>query len=201
MLYPLVLGDPARGEASCRRAIELDPSRGGAREILLATLAMKDRDAEVLKAAQEYVRYSDTVKTRYLLAKAYENLHQYDRAEEQVRLALKQAPDDARLNLALAALLLKRGALAEAGKLLDRAAELTGKKDGEKHRTDYLAIRGVYLALSGDRQGAFRVLSEALEADKLHQQARAALEAMDQPPVPLAPLPWATPTTGALQRR
>lgn len=175
-------GDSAKGESWLRRAVALDPDRDNAWELLLGLLASRDRDKEVLAVSLQYLEHKDTAHTRYLVAKSHENLKQLDRAEVQVRAALKLSPDSQEATLGLASLLLRRsgqpGVLEEAGHVLDRARELIQKDRTGKYRLDYEVHRGIYLGLKRDRAAARRLLEGVLEKDKKNRVARAALDAL-----------------------
>jgi hypothetical protein len=60
-------------------------------------------------------------------------------------------------------------------------------------RLTHTAYHGVYQALTGDRAGAVRLLSEVLEKDRDHFMANPAMEALGLPPVPQPVLPWSAP--------
>jgi tetratricopeptide (TPR) repeat protein len=180
--YTFLRGDMARGEALLRRAVELNPDRDNAWEMMLGQLAAQDRDKEVLAVALQYSRHKDTAHTRFLVAKGHEKLKQLDQAEVQVRAALKMSPDSQEATLGLVSLLLKRsaqaGVLEEAGRVLERAEELLNKDKARKYQRDYDVNRGIYLGLKGDCDAARRLLEGVLEKDKKNRVARAALDAL-----------------------
>ena len=182
--FTLVLkNDPRQCAVWYGRAVERDPTRDKAWELLLAALGGLDRDKEVLATSQKYVKYKDTAHTRYFVAKAHEALRQWDKAKAEVRLALKRDPNSLEATLGLAALLLRgsdRGhALDEAGRMLDRAEQLLKKEAADSdYRLHCDAHRGIYLALKRDRDAARRLLEGVLKKDNENKTARAALDAL-----------------------
>jgi tetratricopeptide (TPR) repeat protein len=186
-----------------RRAIEMDPNRENAWAVYLWMLCAEHRFKEFFEAAKKRLQQKDSAYIRYLLAVAHERSGQFNEAEVEVRAALKLVPEDMMVNLGLAALLLRHSerdeSLAEAGRLMDRVETVLPSTIDVKLKLNYLALRGIYFGLRGDREAACRLLSEVLETDKNHDAASAALVALGEPPVPLPPVPWSA-ASSSLER-
>ena len=122
-----------------------------------------------------------------LLAKAFERLGQWEDCEEQVLAAMGDAPNDFALNLAYAALLLRRGhdanLLSEANDWLTRA-ELLASKAPSSQRTrqqiiDLTLTRSIYFALTDEVDAARQWANAVISQDKENKTAREILSAMD----------------------
>src|SRR5262249_45050968 len=99
----------------------------------------------------------------------------------QVRLGLAQEPDDLHCSLALAAVLLRHddgASLARAGKELDRCEQLLRPSSPAAARDDYLILRGVFLALSGETGKARELVAGLLQRDKDNKKASEAQAAL-----------------------
>jgi tetratricopeptide (TPR) repeat protein len=177
----VALRDPAGTEAHLRRALALNPDRDPVWDILTGWLGAAGRDQECLQVCLGRLKHHDSAYGRLLAAKACENLGQLDKAEEHVRLGLKQEPEDVRCAVALAALLLKRDdarALEQAGRQLDRVGKLLQTSTVQDGRNDYLITRALYAALTGDAPRARQLLCGVLRADKDNESAQKALAAV-----------------------
>jgi tetratricopeptide (TPR) repeat protein len=177
----VALRDPAGTEAHLRRAVALNPDRDPAWDFLAGWLGTAGRHQECLQVCLQRLKHHDSAYGRFLAAKVCEDLGQLDRAEEHVRLGLKQEPEDVRCAVALAALLLKRDdarALEQAGRQLDRVAKLLQTSTVQDSRNDYLITRALYAALTGDAPRARELLRGVLRADKNNEQAQKALAAV-----------------------
>jgi predicted Zn-dependent protease len=129
------------------------------------------------------LKHKDSAHARYLCAKVHQELGQFGEAEEQVRAALKQEPENFLATLGLAAMLLRHddaAALAEAGRLLDRAERLLTPTSEGSQQLDYAATRGVYLGLTGDTDRARGFLKAVLEKDGDHRVAREDLAVLEK---------------------
>jgi tetratricopeptide (TPR) repeat protein len=180
----MILGSFSDAAASFRQAIRLDPSRDQAWEMLTAVLAVSEQHKEVLAVSQELVKHKDSPRNRMLLAIAYWDLDQLDKAEEQIRAALKPEPKDTTASLWLAALLLKRGddavALKSAGRILQEQAEAVRTGRSREAWLSHAINTGVYLGLIGRSDLAERWLKAALQQDKDNEHLRDALSALQE---------------------
>jgi tetratricopeptide (TPR) repeat protein len=181
IVYILLFQDDAKAEASLRRAIELNPARDQAWEFLTLLLAMKEQHEKCAEAAVARIKQKDNARNRLMAAKAFAELGQWDKAEEQVRAGLKSEPEDMTCTLALAALCLKRDdrkRLEEAGKHLDAVEKLMQKSTPDLARNDYAATRGVFHVLDGDADRGRELLREVLKRDRDHKTAKKAMIAL-----------------------
>lgn len=174
--------DLARAEGNLRHAVALDPSRGGAWELLASLAFERKRFSEVVSICQDWGKRADSVRCRLVQAKAHEKLEQFAQAEAAIQAALKLQPDDFTANLGLAVLLLKRGddpaMLARAGERLRRTADLIGKSLPPSQLADYGVTLGIYQALFGDPASGVQQFKRVLQYDPDHEGARAALDVL-----------------------
>lgn len=177
------LGDYGRASGHYRRVVTLNPAYEDGWDMYLALLVTAERNDDLLAASRERLKHKDTAANRYLLAKAHDKLGQDAKAEEQVRIALEREPENATYLLALAALLLRRAddaaALAHARAQLDRAEALLQQKDVNGDRPTCAVNRAICQALAGEVAPARQLLDLALLHDRNNDNARAALEALE----------------------
>ena len=182
-----VLHEPHSALASLERALALDPTRGQAWELAAGTLARTGDYAGLLDLSEDRLRREDTLRSRLLLAKAYEKLRRWEEAEGEVLAALQKSPDDFTANLALTALLLRRSddpeTLAEAGTWLGRSdkalSRLTAAQKPRELLVEYSLLRAVYLGLTDDVEGARQWTNSVLEVEPENPVAKEILAAMD----------------------
>jgi Tfp pilus assembly protein PilF len=178
--------DEQQAEVALRRTLALDPSRKQAWEMLTLILFTGGRWPDIAALYEKRLQFEDTVYFRFILAKVYEVLGQVARGEEHLRRALRMNPDDVRVQLGLAAILLKyheeAEALEEAGHWLKRAGQRLESSTDRSLRSNHALNLGIYLALTGDTEGARRQLQQALEYDADNQSAREALAALGAEP-------------------
>jgi tetratricopeptide (TPR) repeat protein len=181
MLSLVAFQDKAGIETHLRRALALSPKRDQSWDFLDGILATTDRPRECLALCLDRLKHKDNAHNRFLAAKACEYLKDYGKAEEQVRRGLEQEPEDLYCSLSLAALLLRKAddaSVAGAGKELDRFEKLLKPSSPETLRDDYLVIRSIFLALTGNPAKAREMLAGVLQRDKDNTKAgevRAAL--------------------------
>ena len=185
-----------QGEKCLLESVALDPSRGHAWECLIGFRQRRERNAEVVAACEAWVKASPSPRNQLMLAKSYEVVGEFVKAEKQVRIVRdlvwegSGAPalwDRERLDaeLALANLLLRRGTdravLDEAKACLDLAMEgikaqlLLFGGDPLHH---LMATIGVYLALMGKPAFGEQFVRDALRRDPSLEYGRAVLQAM-----------------------
>jgi tetratricopeptide (TPR) repeat protein len=182
-----VLHEPQRAIANFRRALALDPSREQAWEMLSATLARGGRYQEMLAVCEDRVRLKKSVRSHVLLAKAFERLGQWEDCEENVMAALSDGPNEFALNLAYAALILRRShdatMLAEANDWLTRAELLASKATSSQRSRqqiiDLALTRSIYFALTDELDAARQWANAVINQDKENKLAREILAAMD----------------------
>lgn len=179
-----VLRDAAGGEASLRRATQLDPANDNAWETLIFALAYTRRFAPMLTACQERLKQNDTVRNRVLLAKAYEKNDQPDAMLHEAELAQRRYPENLLANLTLGAALLKKGddefARARALQFIAKATQLAGDHAPPDIALEVLYQRGLYFALSGQGAIARTHFRAALQLDPANAESTEALQALEQ---------------------
>ena len=72
----------------------------------------------------------------------------------------------------------RTGSLAEAGQELDRCAKLLRPSSPDAVRDDYLVLRSIFTALSGDPQQAREMLAGVLQRNKDNKKASEAQTAL-----------------------
>ena len=86
-------GDAAKAEQAYRRAVELDPDDANHRSGLAQTLLSEDKYSEALEQYQHLSEMDSTDPDNFLrMAEIYKQLHQLDKAEQNVLEAEKRAP-------------------------------------------------------------------------------------------------------------
>ncbi len=177
-----VASEEKRAEESLRRAVKRDPSRARTWEMLAMILGAGGRYEELVTWCKERLAYRDTVRTRLLLAKAYEKLGQLALAEEQVRAATALAPNDFYVSLGYAALLMRRSeapkVLAEANGHLIRAEQACAAGCTLQQWVELVLTRAIHLGLSGEEEKARGLLTECLNRDPGNKEVRQALAAL-----------------------
>ncbi len=161
-----------------QRAVTLDPTRESAWEMLVGLQVKAERPAELLTICAERIKAADTIRNRYLLAKAHEQLDHYDKVAEQLDLILKREPDNFLAMAGKAAMLLHLGDDAKVAKCLQRAATLANDSTEPAQRADLLALQAIQAVLRGDRNTAELHLGQALKLDENNKNARAVLQAL-----------------------
>lgn len=142
-----------------------------------------------MAACEARVQANASSRSRLFLAKTYDAANQMGKAEQQLRLALQQAPDDVTANVALAAVLLRQSQdatkLAEAGRFLAKARALLGEPaetEGDSaDRQACLLNTGIYFALAGDLPAARRCGQELLRLNLESKPAKKLLAALGRP--------------------
>jgi tetratricopeptide (TPR) repeat protein len=179
------LDDFPGAAAHLQVVVKKDPGRETSWDTLIPLLAkdLPKTSKEIIAACQQRLKYKDTAKARFLFAKVYEELGQLTAAEEQLRAGLKGKPDDLYCMLGLAAVLMQRSkenaALAEAGKLLDKAEKALAANDPASLRVDARVLRCVYKGLTGEVDVARDLLKEIARMED-HRVAKAALAVLEK---------------------
>lgn len=183
-LQAFVVQDPRGAETSLRRAVELDPKRDPAWNTLVFLLAGQKRPADLLTVCTDWLRLRESARGRLLVAKAYEQLDQWDRALETVESLQRRYPDDLEAHLALAAALLHlsdtEAALPRAAQVLAKAEKLIGSNTTPEQALNFIFIRGLVLALAGQTERARADFRQILDLDSQRPEAREALDILEQ---------------------
>lgn len=169
-----------------RRAVELDPSRERAWELLVALLVEQGEYGEAADAARKRLEARDNAHNRFVMAKVYAKQNQIDRAADQLRVGLRRDPKDLNCSLGLSAILLKRDdakSLKEAGDLLDAAESRIRDEKNTSHQANYRLLRGIHAALCDRSEQANELFKQVLRQEKGVIAAQA-LVALGQPLTP-----------------
>jgi tetratricopeptide (TPR) repeat protein len=180
-LRVMLLGDFKAGQAALRRAVTLDASRESAWDLLTGVMVYTSDSDAIVALCQDRIKVRDCARSRFLTAKAYESGKKPDKAEQELRAALKLEPGHFLANLGLAALLLRKGEaaqLTEAAKLLDKAEQVLGKEPPKGELNKLRLVRGIYLGLTGDGASAVKVIQQVSDTEPGNPDARAALAAL-----------------------
>ncbi len=181
-IQDLILKDYAGAEANLRQAIALDPKQEQAWEVLTGLLVETKRYADIIPLGERRLKVNNTAHNHILLAKAYEKLNQFPRAEEQARLAFELAPKGFSANPSLCVLILKRGtddtSLARAQGLLSRVASQNERPFTRNQYFDLSFTGGIIFALAGDSEKARQWLKRAQEFDPRNKDVNEALAAI-----------------------
>lgn len=176
--------DYSAAEKSARRGIALDPKREIAWELLVNSLVAAENYRKLADVCRERLAYKDSARNRLKLAKAYDYLKQFDKAEEVVRVGLQREPNDFMLRLALADLLLIRGdpdSLRKAGELLVKLGEGKLSDDGiEHHWTNYAYASGICCGLFDQREKALEWLKAVQKRQPKYSRLEDALKALEE---------------------
>ena len=123
-----------------------------------------------------------TVRNRLLIAKAYEKLGDFDRAEEEVRLALAMNAGDFSANLALANIIMRNATdmttLPRARQALTSAERALGLNARSSQWLDLALTQSIYHGLSDNPDTARQILNAAAALAKDDPEVSAALDAI-----------------------
>lgn len=186
LLQTVIRWDPLAAVDSLRKAVELDPTREQAWELL--TNLLFDQPEDCRAVCLKRLRHTDSAHNRIALARLYESQDQLDQAEEEVRAALKLEPEDPEANIALAVLLIKRStdenSLEKVRDQLNKACELLRRVAPGAFSTEYDLNWCIYMALSGEVEQSIKALQDLVRYDPTNQRARNILTllAKDVPP-------------------
>ncbi len=171
------------GSLAClQRAVRKDPSAERVWDNAAVLLGSSDQFPELVRLCEERVRLNDTVKSRVLLAKAYERAGTVDKAEGELDAALKKDPKHPAANLAMAMVRLKKSASPESLAVAEahiKAAEAATNFDAV-HQVNLAYVRGIYFGLSGKIAPAKDYLKKVLEFDNNDPAVLRALEILEQ---------------------
>ena len=178
----LVFRDSAGGLKSFRAALAVSADRERAWDLLTLELNRRADLEQLVEHCSERVIASPSVRNYLFLAKAYERLGEYTKAEWIVLTALATSANDFYANLALANLLLKRpdheGFLGRVQDCLNKAEKHMGPSPTAQNHLDLALTKGIYFALSDQPEKAREVLRRAEESRGPNPEISAALVAI-----------------------
>ncbi len=166
---------------SARRAIELDPSREAAWQLLMLGLDHGGSYEELIKVSQAYLNKNKTDESRMLLAKAYFDAKQFQNAEEQVNAILENNPNDFKANVASAVLILHRSQklseMVVAERRLRTALETVkreakSQEEAREPMIDVMLTHAIYCGMIGLPDDALQLVAAVLEYDKDNERAK-----------------------------
>lgn len=167
-----------------RKSVNLDPGREKSWTILIGLLAQK-KDDDLIATTKKYVEYKDCSETRYLLAKAYDVFGKNAEAEKEIAKALDHDPTDYRLNLAMAAALLRR---ADDAKTLEQVKDYIVKTErlsanvptSRTFKAEAWCTGAIYLALTGETKRAREIAQFVVTNIPEYAPAQATLDALKE---------------------
>ncbi|HZZ78581.1 MAG TPA: hypothetical protein VFE62_08685 [Gemmataceae bacterium] len=162
------IGEATEVEKHARKMIAIDGKNQLAREQLLQSLVMQERNADYLQAAQDLAQVLPCARNCFLLAKALAANHRYDLAEQACVAGLKADKTDINCQLGLAALTLRKSDDAAALKLTEDLLTLARGNCRPEHGpviyTEIQYLSAVHDALS-DRTVLGRVALQNLQRE------------------------------------
>ena len=181
----MVARDPDGATKSLRHAVDLDPMRHQAWDMLIGLIYMMEKKEALVAICADRVKALDSPRNRLLLAKAHDHAGNAGKAKEVIESALKTAPDDLALLLASAALQLRRAKTKDeifaAGKLLAHVAEKTDTMPEAERATlalDGMLLSSIALALDDEPDAARAMVQKALQESPNDEHALKVLDAL-----------------------
>lgn len=164
----MVTMEPAAAAAEMKRAVELDPSREQAWDGLTAFAIAREDWPEVLKLCEGRLKHHDTVRSRVLLAKAYEKNGQPDKGLAAAEKAYALDKTSVHAQLAYAALLIRTSkdsaAVKRAARILagtfDQIQKMAADSESAGLGKIYLFNVAILYALDGQKEEARKVLKQ-----------------------------------------
>lgn len=166
-----------------RRAVQLDPSRDSAWDLLTALLVESNETRDALEVGHNRVQIKDNGHNRFQLGRIYAKDNQLQAAAKHLRAAVKHDPTDLDCRLALIAVLLQRedtAALKDTGAQLDTAESLVKEGSRKRRNTNFLVLRGIHAGLSDQPKQAKELLKQALRLNKGEKKAARAIGALGE---------------------
>lgn len=181
-LLLILKGDSKRAAEVLRRALERNADSEQLWETLCIALTFAEDYFELAAVAEARGIDRPTVRNRVLIAKAYEKLGNFDRAEEEVRLALAINAGDFAANIALANLLMRN---AESQAFLPRVRQSITTAERaltinarSSQWVDLALTQSIFHGLSDNPDAARQILNAALAVAKDDAEVNAALDAI-----------------------
>ncbi|MGZ4964585.1 MAG: tetratricopeptide repeat protein [Limisphaerales bacterium] len=185
-----LIGDLAGCLESLRRTVQLDPTRQGAWQMLIAGLAGQGRFEQAAPVCEQNIAQKDSPINRMMYAKVLFKLNRLAQAYEQLRAALRLDPADFNANVAVAAIAVKRGTnlseLVQAEQPLSRAEQaVQGKldvdRDGARQAMiDFCLTKAIYCGLTERMDMARAYAKHVLTLDSENQEAKEVLAALNR---------------------
>lgn len=158
--------------AALEQAVRAEPTLTAAREELADLYGMQRRTVDQMRELQALAALDGATDRQIAIASAQLDAREYSAALSTLASALRLAPNDSRLHLAVGRVHLARAAsqpdpiaIAQAVQALERAL------GGTARRSEGLMLYGQALARSGDLAGAERILVEATRTSPVDPEA------------------------------
>lgn len=181
-LLLVLKADPRRAAEALTAALERNSESEQLWETLTIALNRARNYAELAVICEARGIERPTVRNRLLIAKAYEKLGDFDRAEEEVRLALAMNAGDFSANLALANIIMRNATdmttLPRARQALTSAERALGLNARSSQWLDLALTQSIYHGLSGNPDTARQILNAAAALAKDDPEVSAALDAI-----------------------
>ena len=171
--------DNLGAEESVRRAVELDPTRESAWDLLITAQGTAGRLREAQASADRRLKQKETVRGRLYAAKVCDKLGLKEEAQTHANRALGLEPGGYLPNLAAAVLILKYSkdaeTVAKAVPLLLQAKKQEGYTVSEEDAQEFNVTVGIFRALTGELDEARKAFRDVLAMDKDNETAKQAL--------------------------
>ncbi len=165
-----LLGDSVGGERSFRKSLDLDPKRVRAWDLLIVCLGMNEDQSALVEACEERAASEMNVRSKTLLAKAYDRAGDSLRAQLSALEALSLNSNDFLANLTLATLLLKRDDFeiftGRVQDCLNKAQRQIGFGSSPQNYVDLALTKAIFYALTDEAEKARAALNELPNRDR-----------------------------------
>jgi tetratricopeptide (TPR) repeat protein len=161
-----------------QRAITLNPTYEGAWDFLIGVYLTTERNDLLLAVCTDRLKTTDSIRNRYLLAKAHWRLHQVDKTEEHLRLILKRNPNDFLAITGMAAVMLRCGDPVKANEFLRQVDKIDTQSIPADQRADFHVLEAIHAMLNDYRVIAESFLDKAERLDPNNKNAKALRDAM-----------------------
>ncbi len=171
-----LVGDYAGGQRSFREALRVEPMRERSWDLLVLAVANDGTPLELVDTCEERAAFLPNARSSVMLVKSYDRQGDATRAELNALIASGLYPHDFHVNLALAAVLLKREDVAmhlwRAGDALTKAEKQMTANSSRQGELDFTVLKGIYLGLSDQPEQA-KALLERYSAPETQEVLRA----------------------------
>jgi tetratricopeptide (TPR) repeat protein len=175
---------------SLRHAIQLDPTRQGSWQMLIAGLAGQGKFEQAAPVCEQNIAQKDSALNRIMYAKVLFKLNRLPQADDQLKAALRLDPNDFAANVAVAAIAVKRGTslseLIQAEQPLARAEQAVQSKldvdrDGARQAMiDFCLTKAIYCGLTDRIDMARAYAKHVLTLESDNQDAKDVLAALNR---------------------
>jgi tetratricopeptide (TPR) repeat protein len=165
-----LLVDSRGSERSFRKSLESDKKRIRSWDLLIVCLNLQKADSSLVDACAERAEYESNVRTKTLLAKAYDRAGDSLRAQISALEALSLNSNDFLANLTLATLLMKRDDFQmfkpRTQDCLNKAQRQLGVNVSGQNYVDLALAKAIFYALDDDLEKAKSALSDVPRSER-----------------------------------